>query len=515
MALVSVLLTGCSTDIADAELPEVPSPSTPSTLDQAPVPKTLEDALQTLERAGPADFLIQIREGDEDVVGSFHSGLGTWMRNNWGLWQKGPLYHDLARHGLQHPDDMSGVILTSFWRRQHRRPLELVEQVKKYQAYWEAARAMEVAHNERVKQNEARIRSMVLGFTADDVTPPRLRLPARATGGLQARFMTPYRGGALVGIRDRGKFDDALLIRPYYFKAADNTLSPVRVGGLDQIASVVKIVDDVWVVGHFQSKPRLIQIGSSHRAVTLPRDEMPQLGVDGDQLLAVYRDTIYRRDNDRWTVVYQGAPLPLSGPPPRRVGPRIYFRDEGRYENGKRLWWLELTGLPKLVAHDAALGIGWEDAPSYAFGADGSFWFTAGGTTSSLWSLIRRTDTDDYGLAVVRGQLTYQRTLPEQVDVNISAISLGRGGDLVGAGNSGLYRLANGNVQPLVRFANTDQVTADDLVWRWDPCEVLELGDDRYLIGGLFGGIYLVAPNASGSYQLTSLDENVGDPVDF
>jgi len=77
-----------------------------------------------------------MRDGSEDDMGKYHMSLGLWMRNNWGLWKEGPLYDDLSARGLFHPDDMSGLILTSFWRQLHNQPLEIEAQIAAYQEYW-------------------------------------------------------------------------------------------------------------------------------------------------------------------------------------------------------------------------------------------------------------------------------------------------------------------------------------------------------------------------------------------
>jgi hypothetical protein len=114
-------------------VPEVISPSKPSTLPQEPVPRNLTEALDTLDRASSGAILLKMRSGDEGVAGELHDSLGRWIRNNWELYDKGPLYLDLARLGLQYPDDMSGVILTSWWRRIHSRPLDVVDQVRAMQ----------------------------------------------------------------------------------------------------------------------------------------------------------------------------------------------------------------------------------------------------------------------------------------------------------------------------------------------------------------------------------------------
>ena len=41
----------------------------------------------------------------------YHHGLGTWIRNNWGLWGGSRLQKYFTARGITHPDDMSGVIL--------------------------------------------------------------------------------------------------------------------------------------------------------------------------------------------------------------------------------------------------------------------------------------------------------------------------------------------------------------------------------------------------------------------
>lgn len=46
---------------------------------------------------------------DDMIV--YHHGLGTWMRNNWGLWGGSRLQKYFTDKGITHPDDMSGVIL--------------------------------------------------------------------------------------------------------------------------------------------------------------------------------------------------------------------------------------------------------------------------------------------------------------------------------------------------------------------------------------------------------------------
>jgi uncharacterized protein DUF6794 len=520
---LAVLVTLASALIACSqpdckELPEVVSLSRLSTLDKEPVPTTLQDALNALDRGlSGEEFRFFQLSSEHDVIQA-HGGLDRWIQEHWGLIGHGPLYQELASRGLQTPQDMSDAIVTSFWRQLHRQPLEIAEQVTRAHLARDAARQSEQLMAQRFEesnaQTAARIRSMIMGFELLREKSPRLKLEQRASDGLRARYLVRYRDGALVGVRV--PFGDTFHLQPYYLDLGARRLRPIRVAGLDEIGAAVKVGDEIWAAGEANGRPTLVRIGPGRQTVLLPRDELPQLGFDDGHLLAVYPNAIYRRDQDTWTVLYQGGALPQSGPPPRRLGSRIYFRDEGRNENGKRLWWLDLPGGTKPIAHDADLGIGWEDALSYAVGPNGDLWFTAGNTVDRSWSLVRRTVTGEYGLAVLNGGVLRDRDArPEQQQVNISAIVFTADGDLLGAGDTGLYRVTGQRIQPLVRFENTEQVIPDGLQWEWEPSDLLDLAHDRYLIAGLWGGIYLLELHESGRFTLTSVDDHIGEPMAF
>jgi hypothetical protein len=69
-------------------------------------------------------------------VGQYHFGGGMGIRNGWGLWADS----DLAKHfkalGVWHPDDMSGIIFASVYRKVTGRNRDLEGQIKYYQDNW-------------------------------------------------------------------------------------------------------------------------------------------------------------------------------------------------------------------------------------------------------------------------------------------------------------------------------------------------------------------------------------------
>jgi hypothetical protein len=129
LLMLSILLVGscgCATLGRQSSVPAVdPHP-----------PTNLTEALDRLERTLPAETLEKMRAGTEEEMVQFHFNVGLMLRNSWGLRSRGPLYRYLAGLGLQHPDDMSGLILKGLWRRLHGQPLQVEEEVARCQEYW-------------------------------------------------------------------------------------------------------------------------------------------------------------------------------------------------------------------------------------------------------------------------------------------------------------------------------------------------------------------------------------------
>jgi len=102
-------------------------------------PKTLSECFEKLneifDKSEDSDWFKSATE--KDAIAQSHHGLGTWIRNNWGLWKGDNELHEyLTKLGLHHADDMSGVILTSYHRHLNDEDLELDEQINHYIEFW-------------------------------------------------------------------------------------------------------------------------------------------------------------------------------------------------------------------------------------------------------------------------------------------------------------------------------------------------------------------------------------------
>lgn len=103
------------------------------------IPTNLEECFKELHKIAFDKDLAEIKSRPENDMIEFHHTLGRRIRNEWGLWSGGPLQDYFKGLGLWHADDMSGVILTSFYRHLNNLPLDIEGQVKYYLDYWKAA----------------------------------------------------------------------------------------------------------------------------------------------------------------------------------------------------------------------------------------------------------------------------------------------------------------------------------------------------------------------------------------
>jgi hypothetical protein len=101
---------------------------------QGSLPATLDEALAELGRLLDDDQRALLRDYEPYF---WHHGLGTALRNCWGLWtEHSPLGDWFREQGVFHPDDMSSIVLASFHRRLNGKAIDLPGQMAHYQAYW-------------------------------------------------------------------------------------------------------------------------------------------------------------------------------------------------------------------------------------------------------------------------------------------------------------------------------------------------------------------------------------------
>jgi hypothetical protein len=121
------------------------------------IPKSIDECIISLNKTLPDSTRRKFSKmKEEEAVSSSHFGLGMWLRNKWGLWAGTRLTVYFNKLGIFHPDDMSGIILTSYHRSLNNIEIKLDAQVKYYQDYWE-----QVKREEAEKENQTKNKAIV------------------------------------------------------------------------------------------------------------------------------------------------------------------------------------------------------------------------------------------------------------------------------------------------------------------------------------------------------------------
>ena len=78
--------------------------------------------LDTLLTNGQRDTL---RTALRDSAWRYHFSLGMFVRNEFGLWQGGPLQSYFLARGVRHPDDMSDILLRAYGEHLRGEPVDV------------------------------------------------------------------------------------------------------------------------------------------------------------------------------------------------------------------------------------------------------------------------------------------------------------------------------------------------------------------------------------------------------
>ena len=109
------------------------------------IPKNLDEAIHQMDLQLSDSLKLEIKKiTEEDFTLGSHFGFGLGIRNDWKLWKGSELSRYFNKIGIFHPDDMSGIILTSYYRNLQGLDIKLDAQVSYYKEYWDGAKVTEL-----------------------------------------------------------------------------------------------------------------------------------------------------------------------------------------------------------------------------------------------------------------------------------------------------------------------------------------------------------------------------------
>ncbi len=507
------------------------------------IPIDLDDAIRHLKETLSAEDIEVLRSADEEELARFHFGLGLSLRNRWGLWGGSRLAEWFNSIGIFHPDDMSGIIITSLVRDLQGKPIELEAQIAEYQVYWAAAEEYERQEEleeveRRGRRDEARLNwGWVPGPAAEVTLPPQPDW--HDIWGLHA-----YDGGFLVVTkRFRASYSPVWHDGIYFLGSPGGRLERVKVSGcLYQHDVIVRDDAATWLCRSFQGEWSLVTTGpgdtGATRTVVLDTDhDWLRLGHGEAGLLLVGADRIYREDGEDWDAIYEAPSatrdfnlfdqdkdydaeanpetfLPQRSATPIEHGGYIYFHVEDS-GNETDLYRLSLSGSSKNLENAQEFIAGHYIGPwSFRVGDigvddSGTLWIASHG----LGVLVAVESNGEVGIASIFGSLDFsgpiddiERPADWRENLPTGAI-LHENGSIVLAGVDGIATVIDGEVEPLVRFVypeGMDRVpytSRPQYDYHVKPQRLGMFEDGSFVIGDRYDGVYVLVKH-EGGYRL-------------
>jgi hypothetical protein len=134
------------------------------------VPIDLDDALNYLDcKWSESEKDCFKNKPEKDIVTELHWSTGLWIRNSWGISKGNSRIVKYFRHlGINNPDDMSGIILTSFHRYLNKLDIKLDEQIKQYKDFSEKIKQGEIERMNEFDINDTVDFRYPFGFVSKD-----------------------------------------------------------------------------------------------------------------------------------------------------------------------------------------------------------------------------------------------------------------------------------------------------------------------------------------------------------
>lgn len=502
------------------------------------IPKDLEECFKQLDAELPPKTVKEISSCREDDMFNYHFGLGTWLRNYWGLWAGSDLAKYFNKMDIHHPDDMSGIILRSYWSHKHSKPLELDKQISRYQNYWASMKAAREKENTRVAESKELIRDRMMNLKVAAADCPTVDLEQRSFRGIDVRYAAPFEGKIfivgktipqIVSLIPFGRFSSNC----YLIDLNTKEIKSIWLKSLPDLEGGIVWRNKLYLLGKRGEDAIVAEVGNGKvTEIKLPKSESWNiLGYGADKLLLVQPHIVYELTEDRtWSKLFASeVSMPKCARPPVLGNERLYFRDEGEHGDNKSLSWIKPKNPKFLVAFakDTRLvgssGPRWENVYSFQPVAGDCLWLTAG---SSSPSVLKWTKDAGYRIAIMNTKLEFDGKLignsylsdPPTTSFSVTCVNPISAEHVLCAGPSGMFKIDQQTITPVVRFKNTTQSVKEsfgDLHWNWRPNYLIRLGDQKYFISGHWGGCYLLEKGGDSQWKLNALDDKLKGIIEY
>jgi hypothetical protein len=455
-----------------------------------------------------------IRKMSIDSLSNLHFSLGLYIRNNWIYGDRSPeLKKYFNNLGIYHPDDISSIIILSYWCSLNNKQLDLKNEVKKCQDYWIEEERRERENKKNAAYNQVILQKDLVDISYKNLNTISLKLPNYTTDGtIYSNEFIKYKDGYIINSFSTfpNRFSNVgILDRYHYINLKTKELFRLHINGYDTVQSIISIDSFIYIAGKANHRIKILKyINGNEIPINtfinddflkeLNNNDWIKLGVFKNKLYALQSNGLYLFDDRCWKLIvridlksyfkekYNLNEIVIPTENIKLTENKCYFLYEvlqmrDCYLNEINIknktiseFWSGFT-LPDYYAKEINSYFVDNNVLYVSVQKFGKIFMSEYDNNRKIYVLDNRIKADTVG----------------QFEISVRC-AIKNKSKLILIAENGLFELNDDLITPLVRFENTSQLIKFGVHYDFQPrcCEMLS--DDRYLIGGMYGGLYLI-----------------------
>jgi len=494
-------------------------------------PKNLEECNIYFDKHLKTKDIKYIKNLAADETYKLHFSLGLYIRNNWIYGERDPeLVKFLIDAGLHAPDDMSGIIIKNYWHHLNNTPFDLQGEIDYYNNYWTKIAEAQKSMDHNISKTREYFGKIFININYKNVEAPVLKIPQYKTmNSIFCNEFIKYKDGYIINSLNTspdggGKVETTY--RYHYIDLKTNIIYKLDFAGFDTVESVIAMDSALYVAGYNNGKLKVIRFENGKimlienavlddRIQALSHEDWIKLGVFNDKLFALQPKGLFELEDNVWHVKnrfdmksYFHKRLIIPTENIKLTKNKLYFLQEILQGRDCELFELNLkTDSVVEFFNNHSLSFKCKtDVSTYSIiGDDSAFLAAEYCQKSFLLSEI----SDSLSLYLLDNRLNSY-----QGDSYIRLRKVVKfDGKLLFIADNGLFCYYNHEITPIAFFENYNQIiTGHRLQLDIIPRSCAILGENKFLIGGQFGGLLLIDLKQN---TIQTLDDKKAIPMDL
>ena len=478
----------------------------------AQIPENLEQCNAYLDKKLKKKEIEEIKNLNEDELSKLHFGLGLYIRNYW-LREKGfeklnTYFHEL---GLLHYDDVSSLIIKNYWYYLNNKKLDIDKEISAYKDYYKQAAIEQELREKKQKNVENLIRESITELNVIQQEVPIIEIPQRDLNVFCNEFIH-YGNGIIINslITYPSNPDIGINYNYYYLDLVTKNVKKLKCEQLDIIESIIVRDNQLYISGKKNNESIILISSNGHyeEIQTLSNDSLQignsswiKLGFYNDKLIALQKDGVYLLEDSIWQHYYKfsldslnkenGIARAKSIIPTENikiVNDKLYFVQEIVQGRSSNLIEVDLTN--KTVT-DFFSKIGLIDNMQktvYTYYVDSNSNIYITGNRLMNQNLYLKSNNKEFETIIFNNKV---KTGVNSDYLVRPRISINKKNCQLIIAENGIFNLSERNIKPILQFENQDK-RFGYYSCKFKPRAYSEFGDDKILLGGMYGGIALI-----------------------